>query len=299
MVIKRKHQKEESGNEIVVKEVLALALKDLNLSVDVRLHQLNVKDGFTPITTDIPLRVFHAKSINGSMADVGNALLKAVQMHLSAVHIAGFSIVSVEIDSTGSRLVFYTRQTLPAVLEGVVLDPRIKILYIDDAIAVVDKPANFLSVEGVDHPTSVYSLLKLKYPQVRMVHRLDYETSGILVVALTLEAAQHLNTQFREKTIQKQYHALIHGSLEPTSGNIEIKICPDPNHRVKQMIDENYGKNSLTNYKQLSSHDGTSYVELNPISGRTHQLRIHLYFKGCPIIGDSLYYLDDAEEKSI
>ena len=99
--------------------------------------------------------------------------------------------------------------------------------------------------------------------------------------------------------MQKQYHALVHGALDPAFGDIHARLGPDPTHRIKQMVADD-GKVAETHYEQLSSSADTSLVQLNPVTGRTHQLRVHLWSRGCPIVGDSLYHLDaNGEDKPI
>ncbi|OQR96296.1 Pseudouridylate synthase [Achlya hypogyna] len=318
--MKRKRQPLESGAEDVVRAALTQALEAIAATVPglepaaflpLRLHGVKARDllprdaatvGTTQYSSDLPIRLFHSKCF----ADAQAPAVVAEQVRAAAMAFwdrlptaAEFVVVDVRVDPTTGRLVAFTRQVQPTIRDDVMLDASITVLHEDPAILVVDKPPNVLSVDGVDHPTSLFSLLQLKYPQVRMVHRLDFETSGVLVVALTREAAQHLNAQFRLKTVRKTYHALVHGVFDPPSGSISAPIGPDPTHRVRQRIDVAHGKASETSYAQLSTAGETSFVELQPVTGRTHQLRVHLHSLGCPIVGDSLYYLGPEAAKAI
>ncbi|KDO25682.1 hypothetical protein SPRG_08981 [Saprolegnia parasitica CBS 223.65] len=304
--MKRKRHASETGAETVVRALLTQAVEALASStpgldaaafLPLRVHSAKGRDllptdastvGTTQYSSDVAVRLFYAKALALTLPDVADLVRSTAMSLLEGM--ASSDVVALRVDPATSRVVCFTRQAQPSVLD-VELDPSIRVLHADAAILVVDKPPNVCSVDGVDHATSIHSLLKRKYPQVRMVHRLDYETSGLLVVALTREAATHLNRQFREKTVQKQYHALVHGALDPASGDIHARLGPDPTHRIKQMVADD-GKAAETHYKQLSSSGDTSLVQLNPVTGRTHQLRVHLWSRGCPIVGDSLYHLD-------
>lgn len=170
----------------------------------------------------------------------------------------------------------------------------------DEWLVVVNKPAGLLSVPGKDSEAhSVYQYIKRKYPEATgalMVHRLDMDTSGLMVVAKTPEVHRLLQEQFERHTIQKRYIALLDESQRtdplPDSGVVSLPLCPDPSDRPRQMVNETYGKPSVTRYRILSRSNGRLRVIFYPLTGRTHQLRVHSAHPaglGCPIVGDVLY----------
>lgn len=168
--------------------------------------------------------------------------------------------------------------------------PTLRIVYEDDAITVVDKPAGMLSVNGRSTAESVYTHLCNRHPErppVHMVHRLDMDTSGLLVVANTKEAHRHLQRQFAEHTIRKTYTALLEHEIHG-SGTISLPLRADYDDRPRQMVDISGGKQALTEYASA----GGCRVRLSPLTGRTHQLRLHCaHHLGLanPIVGDRLY----------
>ena len=175
-----------------------------------------------------------------------------------------------------------------------------------EAFLVIDKPAGLLSVPGKTGEESVESLLRLQYGEVYMVHRLDQDTSGLMVVALTREAYRHLQRQFLARTIYKRYIALLDGSPQQDKGRISLPLRPDPLDRPRQVVDFEHGKEAVTDFEvldfdllppefqqvqRLPNHHYT-LVALTPHTGRTHQLRMHCAHQqglGCPIVGDRLY----------
>ena len=157
---------------------------------------------------------------------------------------------------------------------------------------VVNKPAGLLSVPGRTGEPSVESLLRRQHGEVWMVHRLDQDTSGLLVVALTREAYHRLQRQFLERTIYKRYIALLDGVPAQQRGTISLPLRPDPLDRPRQVVDHEHGREAVTDYEVLSVEDGRARVALTPHTGRTHQLRMHCAHAeglGCPIVGDRLY----------
>ena len=185
------------------------------------------------------------------------------------------------------------------------LSERLKIRYEDDYLAVVVKPSGLLSVPGKGCQPSVYSILKERWKgksDVFMVHRLDMDTSGLLVVARNTEVYKALQAQFIGRSVKKKYVALLPLSvLEkqlPAEGRIELPLSPDPDDSPRQRVDRTNGKPATTEYRFIGK---TTYgkealeavkIELYPLTGRTHQLRIHCAHPdglGSPIIGDNLY----------
>ena len=195
-------------------------------------------------------------------------------------------------------------------LQGLDVDPdpeslgfahlELKTIYEDDAIVVVDKPSGMLSTPGRIEQYSVETVMRQRYPDAVIAHRLDMGTSGLLIVAKSLEAYRPLQEQFVKHQVKKKYVAMletmavanfslftIHSS-RPTTGRISLPLRPDPMNRPRQMVDMEHGKRAVTDYEFLTSN----IVALYPQTGRTHQLRIHCAHPdglGRPIKGDELY----------
>lgn len=175
----------------------------------------------------------------------------------------------------------------------------LRILYSDEAIVVVSKPAGMLSVPGKNTAASVESVLAGQFGEVFMPHRLDMDTSGLMVVARTSEAYHHLQRQFLARTIEKRYVALVDDSplAPPLSvgqrGTIDLPLRPDPLDRPRQVVDHEQGKRATTDYEVTAqTADGHWRLLLIPHTGRTHQLRMHCAHAdglGHPITGDALY----------
>lgn len=169
------------------------------------------------------------------------------------------------------------------------------ILYEDDYLLVINKPEGMLSVPGKGDADSVYQRLSILYPEATgpiIVHRLDMATSGLLLAAKTKEAHQNLQAQFKNRTIQKRYIALLEGEVPQDEGEIRLPLCPDPLDRPRQIVSEEFGKPALTHYRVLERTSGKTLIAFYPQTGRTHQLRVHAaHPQGlhCPILGDELY----------
>lgn len=177
---------------------------------------------------------------------------------------------------------------------------ELEIVFEDEWLVVVNKPSGMLSVPGKEEETdSVYHRVKAKYPEATgpmIVHRLDMATSGLLLVAKTKEVHQHLQEQFINRSIKKRYVALLdrnglNQQLEET-GTINLPLCLNPLDRPRQMVSEEYGKPAVTEYRILNYSDKYIRIAFYPLTGRTHQLRVHAaHHQGlnCPILGDELY----------
>ena len=195
--------------------------------------------------------------------------------------------------SEGDRLTFEVPEAVePEILaENIPLD----ILYEDDYLLVINKPEGMLSVPGKGDADSVYQRLSILYPEATgpiIVHRLDMATSGLLLAAKTKEAHQNLQAQFKNRTIQKRYIALLEGEVPQDEGEIRLPLCPDPLDRPRQIVSEEFGKPALTHYRVLERTSGKTLIAFYPQTGRTHQLRVHAaHPQGlhCPILGDELY----------
>lgn len=173
----------------------------------------------------------------------------------------------------------------------------LNIVYQDDAIVVVDKPSGLLSVPGKGEANQdcVVARLKARIPgciDQPSVHRLDQDTSGLLALALTAEAHRDLSMQFMDRLVGKRYTALIDGVVEGQGGVIELKFRLDPDNRPYQVHDPVNGKRGVTRWRKLGVENGRTRVEFMPLTGRTHQLRLHAMHAqglGFPIVGDRLY----------
>lgn len=191
-------------------------------------------------------------------------------------------------------------------LEGMALDKNpllegradafdIKILYEDEHLLVVNKPASLLSVPGKNVTDSVLFRMKQRYPEATgplVVHRLDMGTSGLMLVAKTAEVHKALQSQFIGRTIKKRYVAVLEGVLEGESGTIDLPLRVDLDDRPRQMVCYEYGKHARTEWRVVSRGEGITRVFFFPITGRTHQLRVHAaHPRGlfAPILGDELY----------
>lgn len=172
----------------------------------------------------------------------------------------------------------------------------VRILHADDELLFVDKPAGLLSVPG-RHPAnrdSVISRIHEQYPEARIVHRLDMATSGVMVLALSDQSHRELSRQFEQRQVSKTYEACVYGLPEATEDCIDLPISCDWPNRPRQQIDPVNGKPALTRYRLLESDGRRSRLELRPVTGRSHQLRIHLAAIGHPILGCEFYAHDEA-----
>jgi len=172
----------------------------------------------------------------------------------------------------------------------------IKVLYQDSAILVINKPTGLLTLSG-KHPLnkdSVHYRLVKDFPTATVVHRLDFGTSGVLVVALNKKANAHLTKQFQVRSIIKKYIAILHGGLSQDSGTINFPIAKD-NFPLQRICHE-MGKPAISHFEVIERCEtkNTSRVVFTPKSGRTHQLRIHSQEIGHPILGCDLYATDEA-----
>lgn len=196
--------------------------------------------------------------------------------------------------------------TLRFMLQGIEVDPatpeshvggQLKVVYEDKNLTVVCKPAGMLSVPGKSGAASVYSLMRARYPDAAsplVVHRLDMDTSGLMLIAKTKEKHRNLQSAFKNRAVKKKYVALLEGLLpaEKQGGCISLPLSPDYLDRPRQRVDREKGKSAVTDYEVLGQVSGHSLVALYPQTGRTHQLRVHCaHAEGLnmPILGDALY----------
>lgn len=182
---------------------------------------------------------------------------------------------------------------MPSPLFLPALDPHapVEVLYADAALLVAVKPAGLLSVPGRGDAKQDCLIARLQrdYPDVRIVHRLDQDTSGLLVVARAAGVHRELSRQFHDREVEKTYAALVLGSPERDAGRIDLPLRYDPPTRPRHVVDPVAGQSALTTWRVVARHDGFTRVELTPRTGRSHQLRVHMQALGHPILGDSLY----------
>ncbi|MCC5880227.1 MAG: RNA pseudouridine synthase [Idiomarina sp.] len=171
--------------------------------------------------------------------------------------------------------------------------PYLNLVYYDSHIVVANKPSGLLSVPGKApaHQDSLERRLARVWPQIRVVHRLDMATSGLILFALHKGAQSALGKQFQARTVEKCYIARVAGQLPTEHGEVNLPLRCDWPNRPKQMVCQDEGKASLTRY-QVAQYDPLTHhsdVRLYPYTGRSHQLRVHMDAIGCPILGDRLY----------
>lgn len=168
----------------------------------------------------------------------------------------------------------------------------IPVLYADEHLIIVEKPHNLLSVpgKGEDKQDCLWRRVQFQdYPTARIVHRLDYATSGLMVLALTAASHAALSRLFQERKITKHYQAIISGTLKPDTGSVTQPLRCDWERRPLQIVDPVQGKNAETHWQVLEYLPQRTRVRLYPVTGRSHQLRVHMQWLGHPIAGDPFY----------
>lgn len=170
------------------------------------------------------------------------------------------------------------------------------ILHEDEHILVLDKPSGLLTVPGKPetHADCLESRAREHFPHARIIHRLDMDTSGVIILALTAHAHRHIGLQFEKRQTRKLYQALVWGALQPEEGRVDQPLMTDWPNRPKQMIDHERGRAAITDWTVLDREPGYTRVSLSPLTGRSHQLRVHMDYLGHPILGDNLYAHDAA-----
>jgi len=165
------------------------------------------------------------------------------------------------------------------------------VLHADHEIVVVDKQAGLLSVpgRGEDRADCLIARLRGAFPTVLLVHRLDLDTSGVMVFALTPHAQRTLGKQFETRQVKKVYVARLAGRLEPKTGRVDLPLIVDWPNRPRQKVDHVEGRPAQTDWRVMRSSDAETRVRLMPVTGRSHQLRVHMAETGHPILGDPLY----------
>lgn len=175
-------------------------------------------------------------------------------------------------------------------------EPWLDVLYQDKDIIAINKPSGLLSNPGrqPEHHDSVWTRVHRDHPSTQIVHRLDMTTSGLIVLALNKAAECHLKAQFRERQTHKLYYAWVWGEMEKDQGSVDLPLICDWPNRPKQKVCFEDGKPSLTHYDVIKRENGMTLVQLTPITGRSHQLRVHMLAIGHPIVGDGFYAPPEA-----
>ncbi|MBI5891330.1 MAG: RNA pseudouridine synthase [Nitrosomonadales bacterium] len=166
-----------------------------------------------------------------------------------------------------------------------------ELVFQDAFLLVANKPAGLLAVpgRGEDKQDCLAARLQQTFPDALVVHRLDMATSGLMVFARGIAMQRRLSQMFREREVGKRYVAVVSGGLEQAAGEISLPLICDWPNRPRQKIDHALGKPSLTRYRLLGTESDVSRIELEPVTGRSHQLRVHMAAIGHPILGDALY----------
>ena len=179
----------------------------------------------------------------------------------------------------------------------------IEFMHAGPAYVVIDKPSGMLSVpgRGDDKADCAASRVREAFPGASgplVVHRLDMETSGLMVLGLTPAAQRHLSMQFERRRVEKRYRALVSGLIDEDEGVIDLPLRADIERRPIQIVDHDLGKPARTAWRVLSRETDRTRLDLTPETGRTHQLRVHMATGiGCPIVGDVLYGDADGAER--
>lgn len=270
-------------------------------------------DGHTKPVLELFQHVENGKPPSGAGECCAPKLLQYAYQHaLKPIAIAEFWWGASPASEIRKHLQFYPacrgkcEPILGHMLQGLDVDPNplkenpaegkeLTIIYEDKCVVVVNKPAEFLSVPGKTISDSVLKRMETYLPDATgplLVHRLDMSTSGILLVAKTKEAHEYLQYQFVRRTIKKRYVARLDGVLKEPSGVIDLPLRVDLDDRPRQLVCYEYGKHARTEWELIDVKDGCSDVYFYPVTGRTHQLRVHAAHPnglGMPIVGDDLY----------
>lgn len=170
-------------------------------------------------------------------------------------------------------------------------DDPLDILHVDHEVLVVNKPSGLLSVpgKGPELADCLISRLQAVYPEALLVHRLDRDTSGVIIFALTPHAQRHLGLQFEKRQVRKIYIARVAGHVDEDTGTVDLPLIVDWPNRPIQKVDFETGKAAITDWRVIRRTDGETRVRLYPKTGRSHQLRVHMREIGHPILGDPFY----------
>jgi tRNA pseudouridine32 synthase/23S rRNA pseudouridine746 synthase len=165
----------------------------------------------------------------------------------------------------------------------------LSVLYEDEALIVVDKPAGMLAVPGRLDPDCLATRVQARFADALVVHRLDQATSGLMLFARGAVVQRRLGKAFESRQVHKRYRAVVEGLPAADAGEIAVALAADWPKRPRQVVDVQRGKPSLTRWRVLRRNEDSALLELEPVTGRTHQLRVHLAHIGHPVRGDRLY----------
>jgi len=170
-------------------------------------------------------------------------------------------------------------------------DTPLDVIHLDDQILAVNKPSGLLSVPGkaMEHRDCLETRVKTAYPDALLVHRLDMDTSGVMVFGIGKAAQRHIGGQFQKRYLEKTYVARVAGLVANDTGTVDLPLIVDWPNRPLQMVDHERGKPSVTDWTVLAREQGITRMELRPLTGRSHQLRVHMLELGHPILGDRFY----------
>ena len=165
------------------------------------------------------------------------------------------------------------------------------VLHVDDDCLVVDKPSGLLSVpgRGAHLQDCLATRVQAEFGDALVVHRLDMATSGLMLFARGINAQRQLSRAFAQREVHKRYVAVVHGRIDAEQGEIDLPLIADWPNRPLQKVDREHGKPSLTRWRVIDAQADRTRLELEPVTGRAHQLRVHLLAIGHPILGDALY----------
>ena len=168
---------------------------------------------------------------------------------------------------------------------------KLVILHEDHELVFVNKPAGLLSVpgKGDDLTDCLIARLRAAFPEILLVHRLDLDTSGVMVFARTAHAQRHLGLQFEKRQTRKTYVARVEGHVTGRAGRVDLPLIVDWENRPRQMVCHATGRPAQTDWALIRHEDDASRLRLHPVTGRSHQLRVHMLALGHPILGDPLY----------
>ena len=177
-------------------------------------------------------------------------------------------------------------------------DTPLSVLHEDAHVVLVDKPSGLLSVPGRGPHLAdcMLSRLQAAFPDALLVHRLDRDTSGVMIFALTRHAQRHLGLQFERRHVRKTYVARVWGEIIERTGEIDLPLCVDWPNRPLQIVDHENGRPAQTEWRVVRKGDGETRMRLMPKTGRSHQLRVHMQAIGHPILGDPFYAKGSARE---
>ncbi len=165
------------------------------------------------------------------------------------------------------------------------------VLHADEDLVAVEKPAGLLSVPGRGPALADCLIARLgeAFPGILLVHRLDRDTSGVMVFARTAHAQRHLGLQFEKRQVRKSYVARVAGEMAEEAGRVDLPLCVDWPNRPRQKVDAEAGRPAQTDWAVVARETGGTRLRLTPLTGRSHQLRVHMLTLGHPILGDTLY----------